>query len=45
MLIQKLVRHDSIIASQRLGTEFCNTIRGEAVVPPKILRAVDAAFV
>src|SRR5262245_32227959 len=26
MLIQKLVRHDSIIASQRLVAEFCNTI-------------------
>jgi len=30
MLIQKLVRHDSIIATQRLVVEFCNTIEGEA---------------
>jgi len=30
MLIQKLVRHDSIIASQRLVAEFCNTIPPEA---------------
>jgi hypothetical protein len=26
MLIQELVRHDSIIASQRLVVEFCNKI-------------------
>jgi len=26
MLIQNHVRHDSIIASQRLAIEFCNTI-------------------
>ena len=29
MLIQNLVRHDSIIASQRLVVEFCNTIPRE----------------
>jgi hypothetical protein len=32
MLIQKLVRYDSIIASQRLVVEFCNTIGGIADV-------------
>ena len=26
MLIENLLRHDSIIASQRLAVEFCNTI-------------------
>jgi hypothetical protein len=30
MLIQKPVRHDSIIASQRLVVEFCNTIHPKA---------------
>jgi hypothetical protein len=29
-LIQKPVRHDSIIASQRLVVEFCNTITSTA---------------
>ena len=29
MLIQDLVRHDSIIASQRLVVEFCNKIGQE----------------
>jgi hypothetical protein len=30
MLIQKLVRHDSIIATRRLVLEFCNRIGGKA---------------
>jgi len=34
MLIQKLVRHDSIIASRRLVVVFCNTIEGEAAAGP-----------
>ena len=35
MLIQKPVRHDSIIASQRLVVEFCNTIGHEQTSPSR----------